>query len=107
MELYAILAASLLINGLLIWYLVKLLKKFIFISANIADLFLITKSFEVFVSSVYSMDNYHGEPIIRELIFKMRQLLDEMEDFREIFQYMLDEEIEEELDAAKEENEEE
>jgi hypothetical protein len=48
------------------------------------------------------MDNYHGEPMVQELIFKMKEVIEEMESFREIFEYMIDEDLEEELNAAEE-----
>ena len=91
-------------NLLLVWYVVKLLKKFYFISENLADLFLTTKAFQVFVKSMYSMESYHGEPIIRELMEKTRDVGTEMEQFRGIFEYSIDEELEEELDAAEEDD---
>ena len=94
---------SALLNGVLVWYIIKILRKFVFISENLSDLFLTTKAFQVFVSSLYGMDNYHGEPMIQELMFKIRQVNEEIDMFREIFEYTLDEELEEELDAAAEE----
>jgi DNA mismatch repair ATPase MutS len=102
MTLYIICGVSVLANLFLVWYLTKLLQKFIFISENISDLFLATKSFGVFVESLYSMDSYHGEPIIQELIHKLKEVIDEMEYFREIFEHTIDEELEEELNAAQE-----
>lgn len=95
--------ASVALNGCLLWYITKILRKFVFISENLADLFLTTKAFQVFVNSMYGMDTYHGEPIIQELLFKIRQVTEEIEMFREIFEHALDEELEEELDAASEE----
>ena len=102
MTIYTILAISALLNLFLLWYLIRLLRKFYFISENIADLFLTTRAFQVFVQSLYSMDSYHGEPIIQELILKLRDVLEEIESFREVFQYTIDEELEEELNAAEE-----
>tara|TARA_Y100000296_G_scaffold81447_1_gene108647 strand:+ start:17634 stop:17798 length:165 start_codon:yes stop_codon:yes gene_type:complete len=49
------------------------------------------------------MDTYHGEPMIQELVFKTKEVIEEVENFRDIFEYTLDEEIEEELNAAEEE----
>ena len=98
------LIVSIVLNGCLVWYITKILRKFVFISENLADLFLTTKAFQVFVNSLYGMNNYHGEPMIQELLFKIRQVNEEMEMFREIFEYTLDDELEkeleEELDAA-------
>jgi|TARA_Y100000296_G_C5117036_1_gene228310 hypothetical protein len=52
---------------------------------------------------MYSMDTYHGEPMIQELIVRMKEVNLEIENFREVFEYALDTEIEEEFDAAEEE----
>lgn len=103
MELYLALAVSIIVNGLLLWYIVRLLRKFVFISENLADLFLTNKAFQVFLKSMYSMENYHGEPMIQELMLRVGDVVEEMENFREIFEYSLDTELEEELDAAAEE----
>lgn len=103
MQIYLLLAGSAALNGLLIWYLTKLLRKFVFISENLADLFLTTKAFQVFLSSMYSMDSYHGEPMIQELITRVGDMGAELELFRDIFEHNLDEELEEELNAAAEE----
>ncbi len=103
--LYSVIIVSIIVNILLTWYIVGLLKKFVFISENLSDLFLITKAFQVFVKSLYSMDSYHGEPMIQELVFRIKEMNDEIENFRDIFEPTLDEEIEEELNAAEEEEE--
>jgi len=102
MTVYLVLAGSIILNVLLMWYVVRILRKFLFISANLSDLFLTTKSYEVFVASLYSMNSYHGEPIIQELIAKTREVLTEIEEFRDIFEYTLDQELEEELNATEE-----
>tara|TARA_R110002020_G_scaffold379933_1_gene591174 strand:+ start:60 stop:383 length:324 start_codon:yes stop_codon:yes gene_type:complete len=102
MTLYISLTLSLLVNALLLWYLSRLLRKFYFISERLSDLFLTTKAFRVFAGGLYGMDSYHGEPIIQELVHKIREVTEEIDNFRDIFEYTLDEEMEEELDAAEE-----
>ena len=99
---YTFLVILILLNVLLTWYVARLLKKFMFISENLADLFLTTKAFQVFVSNLYSMDSYHGEPMIQELVHRLKEVLGEMDKFREIFEYTLDQELEDELSAAEE-----
>jgi len=99
---YIILSASVLVNVLLGWYIAKILKKFLFVSQNLSDLYLTTKAFQVFVKSLYSMDSYNGEPMIQELVHRIREVGEEMELFRDIFEYTLDDEMEEELVAAEE-----
>ena len=83
--------------------MVVLLRKFFFISQNMSDTYLAAKAFGVFVESMYSMESYHGEPMIQELMLRIREVLADMEKFREIFEYTIDAELEEELDGAAEE----
>tara|TARA_Y100000034_G_C6766427_1_gene341674 strand:- start:435 stop:773 length:339 start_codon:yes stop_codon:yes gene_type:complete len=89
-------------NIFLLWYLIRILRKFVFVSENIADLYLTTKAFQVFVRTLYSMDSYHGEPMIGELILRLKEVNLEIDNFRDIFEHTLDEELEDELDAAEE-----
>ena len=71
-----------------------------FISDNMSDLFLTTKAFRVFVKDMYSMDSFHGEPIIQELVLRIKEVNEEMSNFREIFEYTIDTELEQELEEA-------
>jgi len=103
MTLYVIVSISVILNGFLIWYLVKLLRKFLFISETIADLYLTARAFQIFAKSMYSMDTYNGEPMIQELIVRMKEVNLEIENFRDVFEHALDTEIEEEFDATEEE----
>ena len=59
-QLYLLVGVSVVLNGALIWYIIRLLRKFVFISENLADLYLITRAFQVFAKNMYSMDTYHG-----------------------------------------------
>jgi hypothetical protein len=100
MFIYIVLIISLAINVLLGWYASRILQKFVFISDNISDLFLTTKAFHVFVKNMYSMDSFHGEPIIQELVLRIKEVNEEMSNFREIFEYTIDAELEQELEEA-------
>jgi len=90
----------LIVNVFLGWYIYRLLQKLMFISENMSDLFLTTKAFQVFVKQMYSMDSFHGEPIIQELISRVREVNDEISNFRQIFEYTIDDELEQELEEA-------
>lgn len=74
-----------------------------FISENLSDLFLTTKAFQVFINSIYSMNSYHGEPVIQNLVDRIKDVDAELDRFRDIFEYTLDFELEEELRNAEEE----
>lgn len=106
MTVYICLSISLIFNIFILWYLTTVLRKLLYVSENISDLYLLLKSFNVFVSSLYSMTSYNGEPIIQELMGRVREILIEVENFRDVFALTIDEELEEELDAAKEAQEE-
>ena len=95
-----VLIISLAVNVFLGWYASRILQKFVFISDNISDLFLTTKAFHVFVKNMYSMDSFHGEPIIQELVLRIKEVNEEMSNFREIFEYTIDAELEQELEEA-------
>jgi hypothetical protein len=98
MQAYIILGLSVALNLLLIWYVVKLLQKLMFVSENMSDLFLTCRAFEVFIKDLHTMQSYHGEPIIQELMVRIGQVSQELESFRDVF-----EELEEALHAEEEE----
>ena len=100
MFIYIVLIISLILNALLGWYISRILQKLMFISDNMSDLFLTTKAFHVFVKNMYSMDSFHGEPIIQELVLRIKEVNEEMSNFREIFEYTIDAELEQELEEA-------
>ena len=101
---YSILGLSLALNIFLTWYNIKVLRKLLYVSENISDLFLILRSFQVFIKGLHSMDSYHGEPMVQELIWRVKEILDELEGFRDVFAITLDDELEEELNAAEEDS---
>jgi hypothetical protein len=107
MSLYVTLAVSILVNVLIIWYSLRLLRKFMYISETIGDLYLTTKAFQIFVKGMYSMDRFHGEPMVQELIMRLREVSEEIELFRSVFEHSLDQELEEELNAREAEDKEE
>ena len=107
MSLYLTLAVSILVNVLIIWYSLRLLRKFMYISETIGDLYLTTKAFQIFVKGMYSMDRFHGEPMVQELIMRLREVSEEIELFRSVFEHSLDQELEEELNAREAEDKEE
>jgi len=96
---------SLLINAALVWYLVRVLRKLLFISENLGDLYFTFRSFSIFVKSLYGMNSFHGEPMIQELIQRVGVILEEIDLFREIYEYTLDEELEEELNEIEQSEE--
>ena len=100
-----VLVFSLLLNIGLVWYGVRLLRTLLFVSDNLGGLYFTFRSFSIFIKSLYGMNSFHGEPIIQELVERTRLLLDEIEIFREVFEYTLDEGLEEELNEIEQSEE--
>jgi hypothetical protein len=53
------------------------------------------------------MEMFYGEPIIQELIEKSKDVLEEIDVFKDVYEYTLDYELEEELDDTEAEIDEE
>ena len=91
---------SVLLNGLLLWYVYKLLAKLLYTSDNFGDLYIVFRSFEEYLSSLFKMDMFYGEPVLEELIKRTKAVRTEIERFEEIYILTNDVEmIEEEIDV--------
>ena len=76
---------SVILNILLAWYVFKVLAKLLYTSDNLGDLYAVFRMYEDFVSSMYGMDMFYGEPIIQELVIKTKFVREELEKFEEIY----------------------
>lgn len=98
---------SIILNILLAWYVFKVLAKLLYTSDNLGDLYVVFRMYEDFVSSMYGMDMFYGEPIIQELVVKTKFVREELEKFEEIYGLTTDiEAVEEELMNDRTEEEE-
>jgi hypothetical protein len=99
---------SVVLNILLAWYVYKVLAKLLYTSDNLGDLYVVFRVYENFVSSMYGMDMFYGEPIIQELLIKTKFVREELEKFEDVYNLTTDiEAIEEELVNDRTEEEEE
>jgi len=99
---------SVVLNILLAWYVYKVLAKLLYTSDNLGDLYVVFRMYEGFVSSMYGMDMFYGEPIIQELLIKTKFVREELEKFEDVYNLTTDiEVIEEELVNDRTEEEEE
>jgi len=97
---------SIFLNIFLIWYGYKVLAKLLYTSDNLGDLYIAFRVFEKFCDSLYNMDVFYGEPVIQELISKIKFIRKELEKFEDIYDLTLDmESLEEELDSDEVEEE--
>ena len=106
------LIASLIMNGLLIWYAVKVLQKLSYVYDNISALQDINSHFMQHLESVHDMEMYYGDDTLGGLIQHSRLVAEQYESFNEILTDLEDgiismqedtvEEPQEETDAEKE-----
>ena len=79
------LTISLAANGVMWWYLRKLLNKFLFISQNLGDLVEVTENYHQHLKHVNNMDTYNGDETIEYLLRHTQSLMEIMEDYRDVY----------------------
>jgi len=84
------LTGSVILNILLVWYISNVLSKLLYTSDNIGDLYIAFRMFEDFITSLYDMQMFYGEPIIEELITKTKLVVEELERFEDIYSLTTD-----------------
>ena len=80
-----ILALSIAINILLGWYMVRLLKRFLFLSDNLDDLFDQIDGYTMHIENVHSLETFYGEPLLQNLMNHSKDVVEYVDDFRNIF----------------------
>ena len=67
-----------------VWYLRKLLNRFLFISQNIDDLVVMVENYQSHLKQVYSMETYHGDETIKYLMGHTKSLLSILDDYKDV-----------------------
>jgi hypothetical protein len=95
-----LLGVSILVNGFLIWYVVKLIKKFLNISEELEGLFVLLEEYAQHVEAVYNLERFYGDTTLENLMRHSKGVTESAKNFRAIYDvnYELeeDEEYEEE-----------
>ena len=98
---------SLIINGFCIWYIRNLLKRFLFISNNLADLIEMVSNYRAHLKAVYSLDMFYGDETLKALMEHtslFSELLEEFEDVIEITEPLEQIEMDGEEEVQQKEN---
>ena len=96
-----ILTVSVAINIVLGWYLFRLLKRFLFLSDNLDDLFDQLDGYTLHIENVHSLETFYGEPVLQNLMNHSKEVVDYIDDFRNDFddtKDVLEDDEEQELD---------
>ena len=75
-----ILIFSAILNIALIWYILYLLRKLLFVSDNIDDLLESVSQFADHLNNIYNLETFYGEPVLEKLVAHSRDVLDKIEE---------------------------
>ena len=98
-----ILILSAILNGILIWYIVQLLKRFLNFQAQLDEFVERIQEYEVHVDAVYSMERFYGDSTLSELLKHSKDMAAQCESFK-VF-YLNNEEYEYEEESEDEDEE--
>ena len=90
-----ILILSALLNIFFIWYVYQLLKKLLFVSENIGDLLETLESFAEHLETVYNLETYYGDQTIENLLEHSKGIVEEVRAYRDIYDIIQNEDLEE------------
>ena len=80
-----LLLLSLIINTVVIWYIYKLLKRFLFLSDNLDDLFGELDGYTMHIENVHSLETFYGEPVLQNLMNHSKDVVEYVDDFKNLF----------------------
>ena len=79
------LALSIIINGFVIWYCIKLLRELLDVSGSLEDLFIDVKSFSQHLNGVYELEMFYGDQTLENLLSHARALTKEFDQYEVLF----------------------
>jgi|1_EtaG_2_1085319.scaffolds.fasta_scaffold00098_8 hypothetical protein len=98
MILYTILALSLLINAVLLWYAIYAIRKLLFISDNANLLLEAIENFSSHLENLYELETYYGDETLKGLLRHSKSVVDDIKHHNDVYSLFEEEEIEEEKD---------
>lgn len=98
---FVFLTLSIIINVLVLWYIAKLLKKYIPISEDLEDLFERLHEYHTHIKVVSEMESFYGDEILMNLLRHSRTITNIVDEFRETYS-LIDEEDPEDLSELEE-----
>ena len=104
---YIILGISLILNGILLWYGHRLIKKSLSYTDNINFLTDDVDSFVAHLEAIYELTTFHGDETLQNLLLHSKQLKDDIEEFKNNCILEVEDDKEEELIEYEEETQEE
>ena len=91
-------------SGFLIWYVVRLIKKFLHISEELENLFILLEDYAEHVDKVYNLERFYGDATLEHLMRHSKLVAETSKNFRAMYDvnYDLEEEDDEEYEYEEE-----
>ena len=80
-----LLGLSVLLNVIFIWYLVKLLKRFLNVSDELENLFVFLEDYANQIESVYKLERFYGDATLENLMRHSKSVTDLAKNFRSTY----------------------
>jgi hypothetical protein len=80
-----LLAGSIILNILLIWYIIQLVKRFLNISDELENLFVLLEEYSEHVDIVYNLERFYGDTTLENLLRHSKAISGVVGDFRAIY----------------------
>ena len=80
------LVVSVAINGLLLWYIRKMLSKLLYVSDSIGSLLVTAKNFSNHLDGLHAMEMYYGDETLGALIKHSKQVIEDIKEFEDIYE---------------------
>ena len=83
-----LLCLSVSLNGIFIWYIVKLIQELRYISENVDYTSRILEGFSEHLEKLYELETYYGDENLKSLIRHSREVLEEVKEFETVISLM-------------------
>jgi hypothetical protein len=80
------LIVSVALNGLLLWYIRKMLSKLLYVSDSIGSLLVTAKNFSNHLDGLHAMEMYYGDETLGSLIKHSKQVIEDIKEFEDIYE---------------------
>ena len=97
-----LLIGSLILNGILVWYIIKLLTKLFFIQENIEALITLSQNFGDHLRQVSELEIYYGDETLNTLLKHSKYFIEQIDVYVEVLSDLDVEEAAEELPEEEE-----
>tara|TARA_R110000824_G_scaffold8338_2_gene37692 strand:+ start:5931 stop:6239 length:309 start_codon:yes stop_codon:yes gene_type:complete len=91
-----LLAVSIVINILFVWYIVQLLKRLLNISDNMEEFFVSLEGYREHVETVYNLERFYGDSTLERLLTHSKEFNEDIDALKSLYDLQFQEENENE-----------